>query len=149
MGKKTSPPSSVIIRPASWQEDNAGLRHIRETVFIHEQSVPVELEWDGEDETALHLLALTAPDTPVGTARMLPDGHIGRVAVLPRWRTHGVGTAMMEQLLEEAKRLGHREVFLDAQLDALGFYERLGFTAEGPVFMDAGIPHRHMRLRIA
>lgn len=137
------------IRPASWQEDREALMAIRECVFMREQSVPAELEWDGEDETALHLLATDNSDRPLGTARMLADGHIGRVAVLSRCRHQGIGRALMLRLLQEARRQGHRRVFLDAQVGALGFYERLGFVAEGDIFMDAGIPHRHMQLVLA
>lgn len=134
------------VRHASWQQDNASLRLVREQVFIQEQHVPVALEWDGEDEAALHLLAEDSKGQPVGTARMLGDGHIGRVAVLPKWRGRGVGTSLTRYLLKLALEQGFSELFLDAQVEALGFYRRLGFRAEGEVFMDAGIAHRHMRL---
>lgn len=121
---------------------------IREQVFIREQHVPVELEWDGEDESAMHLLAEDAAGQAIGTARLLPDGHIGRVAVLAAWRGRGVGNALMRRMLQLAKNNGHREVFLDAQVDAIDFYLGLGFAVEGEVFMDAGIPHRHMQRRL-
>jgi predicted GNAT family N-acyltransferase len=78
----------------------------------------------------------------------LPDGHIGRVAVIRHWRGKGVGTALMQAILREARRRGLPVVDLDAQVKAVEFYERLGFAAEGPEFMDAGIPHRHMRLAL-
>ena len=140
------PPSEPFsIRTASWLADNRQLRTLRETVFIQEQHVPVELEWDGEDETAMHLLAEARDGSAIGTARMLPDGHIGRVAVLREWRGHGVGNALMRTLFDLARQKGMENVFLDAQVEAIGFYERLGFSAEGEVFMDAGIPHRHMK----
>jgi len=137
---------SYRVRMASWQQDCAALMRIRETVFIREQHVPEALEWDGEDEAAQHLLAETCSGEPIATARMLGDGHIGRVAVLQPWRGQGVGTSLMRRLLEAAQELGYRELFLDAQLPALPFYSRLGFCAEGDSFMDAGIAHRHMRL---
>jgi predicted GNAT family N-acyltransferase len=137
------------IRLASWQQDKAALRLIRTQVFIQEQAVPEALEWDGEDETALHFLAETNSGSPIGTARLLQDGHIGRVAVLPEWRGRGVGAALMRRAMQEAGACGHSEAFLDAQLDAIAFYQRLGFQTEGEIFMDAGIPHRHMRLRLA
>jgi predicted GNAT family N-acyltransferase len=142
-------PYPFTVRCASWQRDNASLCAVREKVFIQEQHVPVALEWDGEDEAALHLLAEDTDGHPIGTARMLVDGHIGRVAVLPRWRGHGVGTALMQFLLGYAHAQGHRAVYLDAQVEAVDFYRRLGFQAEGDVFMDAGIPHRHMRLELS
>jgi predicted GNAT family N-acyltransferase len=136
--------SSFTIRTASWEQDNAALRLIREQVFMQEQNVPEELEWDGEDESAFHLLAEDDQGNPIGTARMLADGHIGRVAVVAPWRGRGVGTALMRQMLETARERNYREIFLDAQVDAIDFYRKLGFECEGKTFLDAGIPHRHM-----
>lgn len=144
----SSIPGTAIIRQASWQQDYAALRRLRKAVFIEEQNVPEELEWDGLDEKALHLLAEDVQGNAIATARMLPDGHIGRVAVLQPWRGRGVGKALMMFLLEFARRHGYRQVFLDAQVGAIDFYQRLGFVAEGDVFMDAGIPHRHMSLAL-
>ncbi len=139
---------TFTIRPASWQQDEIALRQIREQVFIQEQNVPTELEWDGRDEAAFHLLAEDADGNPIGTARMLPDCHIGRVAVLLTWRRRGVGTGLILRLLQQASENGQHEVFLDAQLDAIDFYRRLGFEEEGKTFLDAGILHRHMRRTI-
>jgi predicted GNAT family N-acyltransferase len=141
MQTSTSP---FTIRPTSWQQDSEALRLIREQVFMQEQHVPEELEWDGEDEEALHLLAEDDQGNPIGTARMLSDGHIGRVAVLAPWRGRGVGTALMRQMLETARERNYREIFLDAQVDAIDFYHKLGFETEGEPFLDAGILHRHM-----
>lgn len=140
--------SGYQVRKASWQADNAALRTVRKLVFILEQHVPEELEWDDEDVTALHLLAEDDNGHPIGTARLLTDGHIGRVAVLSPWRHSGVGLSLMYEVLKKARDAGHPEVFLDAQVDAIAFYQRLGFVAEGKIFMDAGIPHRHMRLKL-
>lgn len=139
------PTSPIFIRIASWQHDRHALVAIRETVFITEQQVPEALEWDGEDDHAIHLLASDAEQNPIGTARLLTDGHIGRVAVLAEWRGQGVGTALMQRILHLARQSGYREVWLDAQLTALSFYEQLDFLPEGDIFMDAGIPHRRMR----
>lgn len=136
------------IEQSHWQENEAALRTIRETVFIEEQQVPEELEWDGLDNEATHLLARDLNGTPIATARMLADGHIGRVAVLFSWRGRGVGTALMQQMLNIARQQGLHEIYLDAQLEAIPFYQRLGFSANGEVFMDAGIPHRHMQLTL-
>lgn len=146
MTHPSAPPFRVRI--ASWQQDNSALRCLRETVFMNEQGVSSELEWDGLDEAATHLLAEDDEGRPIGTVRMLADGHIGRVAVLQSWRKHGVGTALMRFCLKLARQCGLSRVHLDAQVDALPFYTRLGFIAEGEVFMDAGIPHRHMHLRL-
>ncbi len=83
---------------------------------------------------------------PLGTGRLLPDGHIGRMAVIAPWRGRGVGDAILRTLVEAGAERGHGQLRLNAQLSAIGFYERLGFEALGPVFDDAGIPHRAMRL---
>ncbi len=132
----------------SWQDAERALRHIRETAFMQEQSVPAELEWDGEDEGAIHLLALDADNTPIGCARILRDGHIGRMAVLIQWRKQGIGSELLQRAVAVVQELGCGEAFLDAQCDAIPFYEKQGFTAEGDEFIDAGIPHRHMRLTL-
>lgn len=132
------------IRHATWQKDRAALRHIRERVFMQEQHVPAELEWDGEDERAFHLLAFDSENKPIACARMLHDGHIGRMAVLPAWRGQGIGSALLCAVIEAAREQGLGSAFLDAQTHALGFYRRHGFITEGEPFMDAGIPHRRM-----
>ena len=116
---------------------------IREQVFIEEQQVPPELEWDGLDPECIHVLATLGDGTAIGTARML-DGHIGRMCVLPEWRGCGAGRALLEALLSHAREQHIRKLVLNAQTGATGFYEKSGFNATGPVFMDAGIPHRRM-----
>jgi predicted GNAT family N-acyltransferase len=84
----------------------------------------------------------------IGTGRLLPDGHIGRMAVLKAWRGQGAGRALLRALVEEARRRGDREVVLSAQIHALGFYRAAGFAPEGPVYEEAGIPHQSMRLEL-
>lgn len=138
-------PESVVIREGSWAELGETASEIRRVVFIEEQQVPLEEEWDGRDDTCRHFLALRG-DTALGTARLLPDGHIGRVAVRREARGLGIGVALMQAAIASARRLGHAQVELAAQTHALAFYENLGFTAFGEVFMEAGIPHRNMRL---
>ena len=133
------------VREATWSTDCTALQDLRYRVFVIEQKVPVELEWDAADATCLHALALDESATPVGTGRLLADGQIGRMAVLPQWRRCGVGGAILDFLLACAQGQ-NLPVFLSAQTHALGFYERHGFVAEGDVFMDAGIPHRRMTL---
>lgn len=135
----------IEIRRADWNRDREVLAEIRRRVFIEEQGVSQDLEWDGNDEAATHWLALLN-DHPVGTARMLHDSHIGRMAVLVRGRKQGVGTALLQSIIDNAHDQERRELFLHAQTHALTFYERLGFVAEGPEFLDAAIPHRTMRL---
>lgn len=137
---------NFFVRRATWQRNRDSLRRVREQVFVQEQQVPLALEWDGCDEDALHLLAESAERRPVGTARMLPDGHVGRMAVLPEWRRRGVGSALLRELMRIANEQGSTRPFLNAQTHALGFFRRHGFIADGPEFMEAGIPHRRLVL---
>ena len=137
----------IEIHTGNWAELGARASDIRRRVFIEEQQVSQEEEWDGRDDLCLHFLAQRG-DTALGTARLLPDGHIGRVAVLQEARGMGVGVALMQAAIAAAQRQGHPAVELTAQTHALAFYERLGFTAFGDIFLDAGIPHRSMRLEL-
>lgn len=139
---------SNSIRIVSWQDEAPVLRLIRETVFILEQHVPEELEWDAFDDVSVHVLALSPDGKPIGTARLLPDGHIGRMAVLKEWRRMGFGSAMLQRLLDEAHIRGIKKVILNAQTTAVRFYERFGFQPVGEEFMDAGIPHVKMTLSL-
>ena len=134
------------IRRVDWESDCARLRAVREAVFVREQGVPMDLEWDGLDAGCVHALAESDAGQAIGTGRLLADGHIGRMAVLRDWRGCGVGAALLAFLLAEAQRLGMPEVVLHAQTHALAFYARHGFIAEGPLFVEAGIPHQRMRL---
>ncbi|WP_163558921.1 GNAT family N-acetyltransferase [Halomonas sp. NO4] len=138
-------PAKVEIQEGSWAELGAPASEIRRVVFIEEQQVPREEEWDGRDDACRHFLA-RLDGTPVGTARLLPDAHIGRVAVLAEARGRGIGVALMQAAIDAARRDGHPAVELAAQTHALPFYERLGFQAFGGEFLDAGIAHRNMRL---
>lgn len=135
--------SKVHVRLADWHKDNAALRRIRETVFINEQSVAPELEWDSEDSQAIHFLALE-DDYPIGTARLLSDGHIGRVSVLRDWRGLKVGERLMQAAIAEAEQRGLRQQRLSAQVHATAFYERLGFRIVSDEYLEAGIPHVDM-----
>jgi predicted GNAT family N-acyltransferase len=134
------------IRPADWPQDQFALRSVRMQVFVREQQVPEELEWDGQDATALHLIAESGDGEIIGTARLLPSGQIGRMAVLPRWRRRGVGTGLLLQLLRIAAEHSYPPPFLNAQTAVLPFYGGLGFAPEGDIFEEAGIPHQRMVL---
>ncbi len=142
------PADSVVLRPASWQRDRDRLQFVRRRVFVEEQGVPEVEEWDAADLSAVHVLAVVADRDPVGTGRLEPGGKIGRVAVLREWRGSGVGGQIMRHLVNQATELGLEAVYLHAQTTATGFYRRLGFRAEGPVFDEVGIPHVRMRLGI-
>lgn len=135
--------SDIQVRLADWQKDNAALRRIREIVFIAEQSVPAELEWDAEDADAVHFLALEG-DYPIGTARLLHDGYIGRVSVLKDWRGLNVGVTLIQAVLAEAEKRGLTQQMLSAQVHATAFYEKLGFAIVSDEYLDAGIPHVDM-----
>lgn len=126
--------------------DLAACQDLRRRVFVEEQNVPADLEVDGRDGEAVHLLA-TLDGIPVGTARFLTMGgaaKIGRVCVLAGYRGAGIGVALIRAAMAEAKARGLTTATLGAQTSAIGFYERLGYVAEGEEFMDAGIPHRTM-----
>lgn len=134
------------VRRADWSLDRDALRLVRQRVFIEEQAVPVGMEWDDKDEQAVQLLALDADNHPIGTARLLPTGQIGRMAVLPQWRHLGVGGALLSQALDIARAEDLPRPFLNAQSSALPFYERKGFVPVGEGFQEAGIPHYKMIL---
>ena len=133
------------VREANWSLDKSTLSNLRKLVFIVEQHVPQEEEWDGKDDDAWHWLATDIEDRPIGTARLLPNGQIGRMAVLKEYRGWHVGSALLEQAVEKARHLGFESVFLNAQSHALDFYRRGGFVEEGEEFMEAGIPHFRMQ----
>lgn len=133
------------VEPADYAVDFADLRAVREPVFVVEQQVPIEEEWDELDPQCRHVIARDAANRPIGTGRLTPERKIGRMAVLAEWRGKGVGDALMEALMDEARALGWPEVSLNAQTHAMPFYARHGFEAFGEEFMEAGIPHRKMR----
>jgi predicted GNAT family N-acyltransferase len=141
-------PLDVSVTRALWSRDAAALRAVRTAVFVVEQRVPPALEWDGRDGDCVHVLARTGDGTAVGCGRLLPEGRIGRMAVLAAMRGRGVGSALMRALLTAAREHGHTAVELGAQTHALGFYARFGFIAEGAEYDDAGMPHRTMRLAL-
>jgi len=133
----------------NWHDGEPLLRAVREAVFVREQSVPQELEWDGMDDGSRHALALSLNGEAIGCGRIMPNGHIGRIAVLPQWRNMRVGTAIMEALLDEAHARGYKQVDVHAQTQAVPFYHIFGFVEYGKEFMDAGMPHRKMKLKLA
>ena len=138
--------AGVKIRIVEWVRYSGALSSLRHTVFGEEQGVPVELELDGEDASAWHAAAFSDDGKLIGTGRMLGSGKIGRMAVSQSMRRQGIGRALLDALVTEAKRLKLEEVSLGAQLPAVSFYERAGFEAYGDVFLDAGIDHRMMKL---
>ena len=142
----------ATVRILDWDSALPLARPVRFEVFVREQRVPVELEWDEFDATSEHAVARTEDGTVVGTARLVPAGpgecRIGRMAVLAAHRGRGVGAAMLEALLQRARDRGDRLAVLHAQLHAADFYRRFGFQPHGPEFEEAGIPHVEMRLAL-
>lgn len=136
------------VEPADFWRDLADLRAVRETVFVLEQGVPLELEWDDLDPQCRHVLARDVHERPIGTGRLTPEHKIGRMAVLAEWRGRGVGDALLVALLDQARALGWTEVKLHAQVSAEAFYARHGFVAEGERFDEAGIVHQTMRMAL-
>lgn len=137
--------SDFIVREAHWQRESAGLMALREQVFIREQQVPREIEMDGLDEQAVHVV-VEAGGKPIAYGRLLPDGRIGRMAVLPEHRGQGLGRKVLDKLIELARGRGMERVYLHAQTHALAFYQRAGFVEDGPAFREAGIDHVAMQL---
>lgn len=133
------------VRQATWQADRAALCRVREAVFVVEQGVPPALEWDEADAMCWHVLAESGGGEAIGAGRLLRDGHIGRLAVERPWRGRGVGGALLLELVGLAQAEGMPQLILHAQTHAIGFYVRHGFIAQGPDFVEAGIPHRLMR----
>ena len=128
-----------------WESVRDDAQRLRTEVFVIEQGVPIELEWDESDEVSIHAVVYGEDNQPIATGRLLPDGHIGRMAVQKALRGTGIGRFLLTSLLHEAQRLGHTILVLNAQTYAVGFYLRHGFQPEGSEFMEAGIPHMLMR----
>lgn len=142
---------TVTIREAASNQDMRDAYEIRTRVFVDEQNVPIEEELDAYDELAKHFLAeIAVAEIPlvVGTARLIEKENgvakIGRVAVLAEYRRQGIGALLMHYIEAYAREQGFSRLILDAQLHALAFYMRLGYIAEGDIFLDAGIEHRFM-----
>lgn len=135
----------VRITIGDWLSQRVAAQPVRYDVFVLEQKVPLELEWDDMDEKSLHAVAHDVHGNAVATGRLLPDGHIGRMAVRREVRSCGIGGAVLQALMAEARKRGDSAVVLNAQVHAQQFYARFGFVQEGEEFMDAGIPHICMR----
>ncbi|MCS4232020.1 putative GNAT family N-acyltransferase [Stenotrophomonas maltophilia] len=133
------------VQRADHAAHHAAIHGVRQQVFVVEQGVPADLERDALDPVCTHVLARDADGAPIGTGRLLPDGRIGRMAVLAAWRSQGVGEAMLEELVRAAAMAGLPQVHLHAQLPACAFYARQGFIPEGGHFEEAGIAHQQMQ----
>jgi predicted GNAT family N-acyltransferase len=142
-------PATIRVQLGSWSDLRDQASAIRFEVFVEEQQVPIAEELDAMDAACLHALAFSQQGEAIATGRLLPDGHIGRMAVRLSERNKGVGAAVLHALIEAAEARGFKEVVLGAQLHARGFYLKQGFVAFGDVFLDANIEHVMMRKELA
>ncbi len=138
----------VHVVPVDWSSHREALQAIRGAVFIEEQGVPKEIEWDGEDDVSHHFMAINEAGQRVGCGRLLPSGRIGRMAVLPEFRGQGIGRQILDAAIARACELGFRRVTLHAQKAVVDFYRKAGFLPEGGEFSEAGIPHQAMALEL-
>ena len=132
----------------SWIESENDLRAIRTPVFIEEQLVAPDFEWDEVDKTAVHLLA-SLDKQPIACLRIIDYHKIGRMAVLKDWRNKGVGAALLQEAVKICKAHGSKSVYLSAQTHAIGFYQRCGFKVTSEVYQDLHIPHVDMQLELS
>jgi len=136
--------SELVIKTVDFNNNFSEIEKIRTAVFIKEQKVPIKLEWDEFDEDSTHIIAYYN-NKPVGTARLLNDGHIGRMAVLKAYRNRNIGQNMLKYILEIAKKQSFKTIGLSAQEHAVEFYKKYGFMVTSDVYLDAGIPHYDMK----
>ena len=146
MNTATVPPGNIVEAP--WAKFQEAISAIRHEVFVREQHVPAEIELDEHDSAATHLLAFTSEHNPVGTARLLDCGKIGRVAVLKEFRGTGIGRQLLRHLVEIARKRRLSSVYLHAQEHVVEYYRRLGFIPQGERFFEADIPHFRMDLTL-
>jgi predicted GNAT family N-acyltransferase len=132
----------------TWEQAQPVAGPLRFAIFVGEQNVPAGIELDDLDASCVHAVAYDVDGKAIGTGRLLPDGQIGRMAVTMEWRRRGIGAEILAALIGEARKRGHAEVVLSAQLQAAEFYREQGFVAEGKVYEDAGILHQKMRRKI-
>ena len=149
MSKANNNWSGFSVKRANWELNQQEITSIREQVFLTEQHVTPELEWDGLDETAEHLLAVDHRGSAIGYARIVDQQRIGRMAVLPDWRGLGVGKALLQMAIATCRVSGCKEISLSAQCYAIGFYEQAGFKVCSEEYLDADIPHRDMTLHLS
>jgi len=135
----------TLIRIADWSADNTLIKSIRRQVFIEEQRVPEELEWDDQDETAQHCIAIMDNEA-IATGRLQTDGQLGRMAVLKHFRGRGIGTDVLKFLIKLHQKKSSVPIIIHSQTHAINFYKKLGFVIQGEEYYEAGIPHITMIL---
>ena len=138
---------NIKIHITSWRNDKEVLAKIRRHIFIEEQNVPEELEWDEHDNSSTHFF-VTSDDRVIAVARLKTDGQIGRMGVLAEYRKQGIGSKLLNFILQLAANRNLDKVYLHAQTQAISFYEEHGFIAQGDIFFEVNIPHRQMLKKI-
>ena len=132
----------------SWEQAQPTAGPLRFAIFVGEQNVPSGIELDDQDANCVHAVAYDVDNKAIGTGRLLPDGTIGRMAVVKEWRRRGIGAEILQALSDEARKRGQAAVVVSAQLQAAEFYREQGFAAEGKVYEEAGILHQKMRKKL-
>ena len=135
--------SEFTVVVGDWHSLQQHAKHIRELVFILEQDIAPEDEWDDQDPISIHFVVYDA-DQPIATARLLSNDHVGRVAVLKDYRSKGIGKLVMQEIIALAKQQQRKELILSSQVYATQFYSGLGFAVQGESYLDCGIPHVDM-----
>jgi predicted GNAT family N-acyltransferase len=141
--------NNLKIEIVKWIDSYAPLSMIREKVFIEEQKVTPQLEWDGLDEEAIHFLAYQ-DKVAIGCARAIINQNamqLGRMAVLKEYRDEGIGSALIEKAVTTAKLNQLSTIYISAQCHAIDFYKKFGFEVTSEIYLDAEIPHRDMKLK--
>jgi len=136
--------SLIDIKILPWSTARKHAEPIRHTIFIQEQCVPEDMEWDELDDDAIHAIAFDSAGQALGYARLLPTKQLGRMAVYAEHRRKGIGSALLGALEDEAQKLHYDHIFLHAQIQALPFYEQHGYQSQAAPFDEAGIPHLMM-----
>ena len=149
MRREVRPIVPITVRSGTWETLREAVSGVRRAVFVEEQGIALDDEFDDTDPVCTHFAAFDDAGRPVGCARLLPDGHIGRVAVLKPQRGRGTGRLILKAVLAYARNHGFSRAELNAQTQARGFYEALGFTACGEPFAECGIPHIPMSRSLA
>ncbi|WP_416885912.1 GNAT family N-acetyltransferase [Marinospirillum sp.] len=144
---RSSRTAQLTLRQGSWEQLGDLCQPLRQQVFVEEQQIAASDEWDDQDALCEHFILLLG-GRPIATGRLSPEGKIGRLAVVQALRGKGLGAKIIEQMISSARRQGRQKVYLHAQTHALPFYLKLGFSAEGPVFDEAGIEHQRCVLAL-
>lgn len=136
------------ILTSDWHSSQAQLTFVRRQVFVLEQGIDEQDEWDEQDSSATHFIAFGTTAVPIGVCRLTEAGQISRLAVLPNYRHQGYGSMLLRKAVQVAREMGLKEVFLHAQTDVQLFYQNYGFETDGLIFMEAGKPHIKMTRKI-